>query len=129
MGIQARIDRPARTALSLATRVLIVEDHALLATVAADMIEDLGGTIAAVAVTVEEALAACAVGGITIALLDLDLGGHHSGPVARALVVAGIPFIVTTGAMQVPDGLGEAAVLTKPYALGDLRRALTALAD
>src|SRR5687767_10593871 len=54
-------------------RVLIVEDEAIIAMTAEDMLEELGCVTAAIAATLAEAEAAVSRGGFDVALLDINL--------------------------------------------------------
>ncbi len=111
------------------TRVLIVEDEALIALTAEDMLLDLGCEPVATATTLADATAAVGGGGFDIVLLDINLNGIESYPVANQLRAAGQPFIFTTGygtaaGARYPD----VPLVTKPYRteqLGDaIARAL-----
>jgi len=107
-------------------RVLIVEDEALIAMMAEDMIEALGCTIVATAANVADALEA--VDGLTfdVALLDVNLNGANSMGIATALTARGKPFVFTTGygAGGIAEEHRGAHVITKPYTLADLSAAL-----
>ena len=109
------------------TRVLIVEDNPLVAFAAGDMVEAIGGIAIAVEHDVEGALAACERGGFHVALLDMDLEGRSSSPVAAALACLRVPFIVTTGngPHELP-GFDDVPLLAKPYFTRELQRALVA---
>ena len=113
--------------LPAGTRVLIVEDQPLVALAASDMVANLGGAVAFSAATVAEALDAIAPGRFTVALLDLDLDGCPSDPVARALSQAHTPFVITTGHIRTIAGFEYAPVLMKPYLTSQLGRALLGL--
>ena len=63
-------------------KVLLVEDEALIALMAQDMIEGLGHEVAHMASTLKEALDACALRSFDCALLDVNLNGDSSMPVA-----------------------------------------------
>lgn len=92
-----------------------------------DMIRDLGCTIVGSAADLEQALALVDEA-IDIAVLDVNLNGERSDPVADRLAERKIPFIFATGYGL--NGLAaahtEAPVLRKPYDERDLARALTA---
>ncbi|MDB5715022.1 MAG: response regulator [Sphingomonadales bacterium] len=107
-------------------RVLIVEDEALIAMMAEDMIDSLGCVVAGQASTVADAYAALEATQFDIALLDVNLNGNTSMGVAVALKVRGMPFAFTTG--YGADGIDiehrDMPVLTKPYSIADLERAL-----
>lgn len=114
--------------LPLGTRVLIVEDQPFVAFAATDMIEGLGGIVAEVAATVEDGIEACARGNFDIALLDIDLDGRSSAPIALALAASDKPFLLTTGfdGRRIP-GFENVPLLVKPYIQSQLGRGLAAL--
>ena len=102
-------------------QVLVVEDEALIAMVMEDGLVEAGAEVVGPACTVDEALglierAACD-GGLSAAVLDINLEGVAVAPVANRLAVLGVPFVFTTG--YGPDcnkGLHTAApVLAKPF--------------
>lgn len=107
-------------------RILIVEDEALIAMMAEDMVETLGHEICGIAASLRDALDAVALGGFDIVLLDMNLAGEDSAPVAAALDAIGLPYIYTTGYGSSGNGcaFGEARVLAKPYVLTELEAAL-----
>ncbi len=114
--------------LPAGTRVLIVEDQPFVAFAATDMIEELGAIVTEVAGSVEEGLAACARGDFDVALLDIDLDGRSSAPVAAALAAGGKPFLLTTGfdGRRI-QGFENVPLLVKPYIQSQLGRGLAAL--
>jgi CheY-like chemotaxis protein len=107
-------------------RVLVVEDEAIIAMTAEDMLEELGCTLSGTAATLREALDAAERGGFDLALLDINLNGAESLPVAARLKAQGIPFVFTTGYGSAGSGPehGDVPLVTKPYRLGDLEKAL-----
>ncbi|MCK8785127.1 response regulator [Roseomonas sp. NAR14] len=110
-------------------RVLVVEDEALVAMLVEDALLEVGCTIMGPATTVAEALKLIEKGLPDVAVLDLNLGGETSTPVADALAARGVPFIVATGygAAGLPPGYKDVPVLAKPYDPAELTRALDAL--
>src|SRR5215217_1245283 len=106
-------------------RILLVEDEPIIAMTAEDMLDVLGCVIVASAATIEEAEAARAAGGFDVAILDINLNGVASLPVADALKAAGTPFIFTTGyGAQGCGGHDDVPLVTKPYRISDLEDAL-----
>ena len=106
-------------------RVLLVEDEPIIAMTAEDMLGALGCAVTASAATLDEALSASGGGGFDVAILDINLNGVDSLPVADALKEAGTPFIFTTG--YGVGGCGRHAdvpLVTKPYRMVDLQEAL-----
>ncbi len=105
-------------------RVLLVEDEAMIAMLVEDMLEDLGHELVTVASRLDEALAAAKTGAIDVAILDLNLGGVLTYPVADALAERGIPFVFATGygSSGLKDAYADRPALQKPFvqqALGD----------
>lgn len=110
-------------------RVLIVEDESLIAMLLEDLLSELGYAVAATAPTVAAALAALDAHAIDLAIVDVNLGGTVSLPVADALVERGLPFLFTTGygQMGLPEAYAAWPVLQKPFRKRDLEEALNAL--
>jgi DNA-binding LytR/AlgR family response regulator len=88
----------------------------------------LGGIVTEVASSVEEGLDACARRDFDVALLDIDLDGRSSAPIAEALAAAGKPFLLTTGfdGRRI-SGFETVPLLVKPYIQSQLGRGLAAL--
>ncbi len=107
-------------------KVLLVEDEALIAMMAQDMIEGLGHEVVHIASTLNEALDACAKRDFDCALLDVNLNGDSSMPVAVAMKARGRPFAFTTGygAGGVDGDHHDVPILSKPYALAELEKTL-----
>ncbi len=110
----------------LGLRVLLVEDEAIIAMTAEDMLEELGCTIAATASNLEEAFASVEGEAFEVALLDINLNGQQSLPVAARLRAKGRPFVFTTGYGAAGSGADYADVplVTKPYQIADLEAAI-----
>jgi DNA-binding response OmpR family regulator len=102
-------------------RILLVEDEALVAMLVEDELLDAGAQIVGTASSVAQALRMIEVamgdGGISAAVLDINLDGELVWLVANALDELGVPFLFETG-----YGLGcntgkyaTAPVLHKPF--------------
>ena len=113
----------------MTARVLIVEDESLLLMLLEDLLPDMGYEVAGSAATVDEALASLEHLQVDLALVDVNLGGTESFPVADALAARGIPFLFTTGygALGLPERYAQASVLQKPFRRQDLDAALLRL--
>lgn len=105
-------------------RVLVVEDEPIVAMHLEDMLEDLGCEVAGSYARLEEARAAAAVGDFDLAILDVNLGGTESFPVAEVLSTRGVPFVFATGYGGRETPFPQARTVTKPYRQEDLERAL-----
>ena len=96
-----------------------------------DMLADLGCTSVTVAGNVEKALDLVATHVFDLALLDVNLHGQQSYPIASALSLNGVPFAFSTGY----GGHGLAAahehsmVLNKPYTRAQFVAVITALIE
>ena len=107
-------------------RVLVVEDEAMIAMLAEDMIDMAGCQLAGIASSLAEGLAAAERHDFDVAMLDVNLDGQNSGPIADRLNERGLPFIFTTGygSDGVPDDHAHRPVCAKPYVIADLHAAL-----
>lgn len=103
-------------------RVLVVEDEPVVAMMLEDMLIDSGAEVAASASTLALALAAVAEENFDLAVLDINLHGERSLPVAGALHDRRIPFVVATG-YGAFDAHGAPCV-AKPYQQRQLVAAL-----
>jgi DNA-binding response OmpR family regulator len=104
------------------TRVLVVEDDALLALDIARQLADAGLEVVGPATSVTKALGLIGKIGCDVAVLDVNLGKETAEPVARELRVRGTPFVVLSGysSEQHPPGFRGAPVLSKPARPGVL---------
>ena len=112
--------RPAKQ-----TKVLVVEDDVMIRVVLADMLGELGYTVAAEAASIDEALEATRKTDFDFAILDADLKGRSVSPVADALVARDIRFVFITGYGD--HGLSayrNRPTLRKPFQIDTLKRAL-----
>jgi DNA-binding response OmpR family regulator len=73
-------------------RVLVVEDEIMVAWLLEDMLTNLGCTVVGPAARIDQALALIDAEGFDAAVLDLNLNGTKSYPVADALAAHGVPF-------------------------------------
>ena len=82
-----------------------------------DMLADLGCTSVSAAAGVDQALALIDTQAFDAALVDLNLDGRNSYPVADALAARGVPFAFSTGysGQGMADDYRDRPVLTKPY--------------
>jgi DNA-binding response OmpR family regulator len=78
-------------------KVLVVEDEYLIAMALADELEAAGALVLGPSSSVESALIAVERDAPAAAVLDVELQGKLITPVADALAVRGIPYILTTG--------------------------------
>jgi CheY-like chemotaxis protein len=108
-------------------RILVVEDEMLVLIMIEDMLADLGCTSVTSAATVEKAVALTNAQVFDAAILDINLNGNDSHPVAEALTARGVPFIYSTGNTDhgSTDGYSGRPVLKKPFKFEELVTMLT----
>jgi CheY-like chemotaxis protein len=111
-------------------RILVIEDEMMVAMLLKDFLADLGCTVLGPAARVEQALAMIeAAGALDAAVLDINLNGQKSYPVADALAARGVPFVFATGYSRdsMLNGHREFPLLQKPYRLSKMADALAKL--
>ena len=98
--------------------VLVIEDEPLIALDVVLTLEEAGYAVVGPAPTVPAALSALRDRKPDAVILDLNLQGELSIPVAEALQAARVPFLVVTAynPAAIPPKLRPAAVLVKPVA-------------
>ena len=100
-------------------RVLLLDDETLVAMLLEDMLGDLGCEVAHTCSRVSQAVEAIAADArpLDFAILDVNVAGETSAPVAEALAGRGVPFLFATGygASGVPEGWRDRPTLQKPF--------------
>jgi CheY-like chemotaxis protein len=98
-------------------RILVVEDEMLVLMNIELALTDLGCSTILAAATVSQALALLSQHDVDIAIIDVNLAGENSYPVADVLSKRGIPFAFSTGCADHGDrtDLDCRPVLRKPY--------------
>src|SRR5271165_4933087 len=108
-------------------RILIVDDEPLVAFAIRDMVTELGGIVAAIALRAEQAFDVLGESEIDCAILDVNLAGTLSYKVATALRRRDIPFLYCTAhadAASVFPPIATAPRLRKPVKKEELGEAL-----
>jgi CheY-like chemotaxis protein len=105
---------------------LIIEDEAIIAMTAEDMLDQIGCTVAGIAATFDEAMAAVERGGFDVALLDINLNGVPSLPVAKLMREKGMRFVFATGYGSAGRGeeYRDVPLVAKPYRIEALKAAI-----
>ncbi len=107
-------------------QVLVVEDEGMVAMLLEDMLSDLGHQVVATVGSIERATELVANTSFDLAILDVNLNGHHTYPLAETLQQRGIPFVFATGYGR--SGLEtkwkDTPVLQKPFTEQDLQRVI-----
>lgn len=112
-------------------RFLVVEDEWLVRLFLTDMIEDLGGAVAATAHSLNHGLEVIVGLQVDCATLDINLAGNLSLPIAIALQEREIPFVfcsayadISAVKKQLPDVPYVSKPVIKENLLQGLRSAL-----
>jgi CheY-like chemotaxis protein len=107
-------------------RILVVEDDAILALVAAEALTIFGHEVIGPAYSAETALQFAATQSLDLAFIDINLAGHDEGiTLARDLRTRyGLFSVFISGQIAVARSNRDAAIglLRKPYRLEDLNR-------
>lgn len=111
-------------------RVLVVEDEALIAMQLEEVVREAACAVLGPAATLVEALRLAGSQRVDAAILDVNLGGEHSFPLAEVLTAQRVPFVFCTGYIGVgglPERFRHVPVIAKPFSAGDIQGALRRL--
>jgi CheY-like chemotaxis protein len=112
-----------------ACKFLVVEDEMIVAWLLEDMLADLGCAVVGPAVSVNQALAVIDAEAIDAAVLDVNLNGQVSYPIADVLAARGVPFVFSTGYAKdrLLDSYRTFPVMQKPFHQSELENMLAQL--
>ena len=119
---------PGQSSRLAGLRVLIVEDEFMVAIHVETLLEDFGCEVVGIAATVDDALALVRSERLDGVLLDGNLNGDSSAPVAAELSARSIPFVLATGygRLDLDDAcLNSAPRLAKPFGIAAFEKMLT----
>lgn len=100
-----------------ARRVLIVEDELLVVMYLEDLLTEMGHHVVGSASRMNDAIDMASEAAFDFAVLDLNLAGVTSFPIADILRRRGIPFVFATGygSAGLVDGYRNEPTLSKPF--------------
>lgn len=106
--------------------VFLVEDEVMIRMMVADMLEELGYSIAAEAGDIGEATRLAGSTEFDVAILDVNVNGKVISPVAEVLASRNKPFIFATGygAQGLPEDFRDRPTLQKPFQMETLAQVL-----
>lgn len=99
------------------SRVLVVEDEALVSLSVEQWLRELDCEVIGVATSVEEGLQFAEALEFDIAVLDVNLSGQLCFSIVDALARRGIPFVFATGyaSGDLPEAFHNAPMVQKPF--------------
>jgi CheY-like chemotaxis protein len=102
--------------------VFLVEDEVMIRMMVADMLEELGYTVAAEAGEIGEAIRLAQNTYFDLAILDVNVNGKVISPVADLIQARNRPFIFATGYgfSGLPEQYRDRPALQKPFQLETL---------
>jgi len=113
--------------------VLVLEDEFLVSLSITALLEDLGFSVPALTARVSDACALIERRSFALAVLDINLAGEMSWPVARMLKERGTPFFFLSGysdsSVQRPLELQSAPLCLKPLSDDEVARVIEQLLD
>jgi DNA-binding response OmpR family regulator len=108
-------------------KLMILEDEILVAMYLEEILSDLGHKVISSVNRVKDAMIIARDGDFDFAVLDVNIAGTPSFPIADILRQRGIPFVFATGYGQesVTREYGDHRTLCKPYAPEALKLAIS----
>jgi len=103
-------------------KILVVEDEFMIQMLLEDICEMADVEIVAAVDNVKDALAAIERGGFNAVVLDVNLHGETSEPIAEVLRDSGIPVLVSTGTFgcQLPPVYQDFTLVQKPFSMQEM---------
>lgn len=117
------------TSALLKAKAFVVEDEDLVAMLTEDFLETLGHEIAFSAATLKTGLKIAANEHFDFCILDINLRGERSFPIADILTSRSIPYLFVSGYGRegIESRFFNVASLPKPFTLQSLERAVSTL--
>ncbi|HEX5006392.1 MAG TPA: response regulator [Hyphomonadaceae bacterium] len=111
-------------------RIFVVEDEMTIALMIEDMLTDLGHRVTGVAMRLPQATEMAKDVEADVAILDINLDGRRSFPVAQMLRDRGVKLLFASGygspGLEAP--FLEETIIKKPFEANDLKRAIARVA-
>lgn len=112
--------------MSRSLRILVVEDEMTIALLLEDMLQDLGHQVAGMAMRLPQGLEMARGLDLDLGILDINLDGRRSFPVADVLAERGVPILFASGygAPGLDAPYEGRPILQKPFQAQDLKAAI-----
>ncbi len=110
-------------------KILVVEDETLITMLFEDILSDFECEIVGPALNIRQALQLAETADIDAAVLDVNLNGEPSFPVAELLQSRGVPLIFSSGygSSGLPPQWQDRPTLPKPFTSDEVAEALSGL--
>jgi two-component SAPR family response regulator len=107
-------------------QILVVEDEPIIGMLIEDMLIEIGYKNIEAVVSIDSALKFLADARPDFAILDVNLNGTQSYPIAALLKSREIPFVFVSGydAATLDAAYADVQILQKPFRIGDLDSAI-----
>jgi DNA-binding response OmpR family regulator len=104
-------------------RILVVDDEPLISMLVEGWLKELGCEVVGPARSLKDGLDLAERAEFDAAILDINLAGESSLPLANALKLKGIPVAFATGDSGLEEGQGfdDAILLNKPFVFEDVK--------
>ena len=121
--VETRLPKAQQATSNHLPRVMVVEDEPLIALQIAQSLSEMGCEIVGPAASVGEALELITAANFDIALLDVDLNGARSFPIADLLQEQGcrFGFLSGIGVAELPARFHSSRLLSKPLCAREMR--------
>jgi len=107
-------------------RVLVIEDESMVVMLIESLLSEIGCEVVGTASSFNEALQKVKSVAFDVAILDVDLNGQPTVPIAEEFARSGVRFVFATGGAltALPDALRKVPLLQKPFQREGLVRVL-----
>jgi CheY-like chemotaxis protein len=119
-------DKTSAPTAGSSLQILVVEDVSLVAMMIEDMLTDLGHEVVATSGRMPDASKLVSGASADLAILDVNLNGEETYPLADSLAARDIPFIFATGygSSGIKAEWSGVPVLQKPFQSSELAKAI-----
>jgi DNA-binding response OmpR family regulator len=115
--------------MSRPLRILIVEDEMMIALMIEDMLIEMGHEVVGLAMRLPQAMEIARNAEIDLAILDVNLDGQRSFPVAEVLQERGVAFFFASGygSAGIEPPFADRLIIKKPFVQNELSSAIEAM--
>jgi CheY-like chemotaxis protein len=108
-------------------RVLVIEDEFMVSALIEDILLESGCQVVGIASRLSDAVEKATSLSFDVAIVDVNLNGQKSLPVAETLAKRGIPFVLASGyrASGLSEAFPDVPILQKPFHQEDLAQAIS----